>query len=91
MSSLRCRPGDLALYVGAHEPLRGCLFRCVRYVGDQIGHFQGVKGIGRRLWAVEPLSPAGEDIAHICDDVLRPLRGDPQTDDIEREQPCLTT
>ena len=88
---MRCRTGDLAVYVGSHEPLRGCLFRAVRYVGDQVGHFQGVKGIGRRLWEVEPLSPAGQDIGHISDDVLRPLRGDPQSDKIDREQPCLTT
>lgn len=88
---MRCRAGDLAVYVGSYEPLRGCLFRTVRYIGDRIGKFQGVKVIGRRLWEVEPLSPAAQDIGHISDDVLRPLRGDPQSDEIDQEQPCLTT
>lgn len=89
---MRCRAGDLAVYVGSYEPLRGCLFRVLRYVGEQIGHFQGVKGIGRRLWEVEPLSPAAQDIRRISDDVLRPLRGEPTAEPRIHEEPvpCLT-
>ena len=92
MSSLRCRPGDLALYVGNHEPLQGCLFRCVRYVGDQIGHFRGTKGIGRRMWEVEPLSAAAADIWCADDHALRPLRGEPTAEPRIHEEPvpCLT-
>ncbi len=92
MSGLRCRPGDLALYVGHHAPLQGCLFRCVRYVGDQLGHFRGTKGIGRLMWEVEPLSAAGADVGYVADAALRPLRGEPTAEPRIHEEPapCLT-
>lgn len=68
---MNCKPGDLAVYVGADERCYGHIVRCIR-----------LSKLARLIcelpcWVVEPALPCDDgdgDALGVADSLLRPLR-----------------
>lgn len=89
---MKCKQGDLAVVIGGPLPeWIGVQVTCERYTGDTlvVGHSRKRVCVCKRAWEVScphpPYPFKGEDLV-ISDDVLMPIRPEPDPESVRREE-----